>query len=82
MEEHLICTPDKEERKRRHKLVKESGVIVQNGDGTLEAVTPEEARKRMDAMDPERRVMYEGEIETDPNAHEELIQKQKFHHKL
>ena len=34
---------------------KKSGVIVQNEDGTLEAVTPEEARKRMDAMEPERR---------------------------
>jgi epoxyqueuosine reductase QueG len=78
----FICTPDKEERKRRNKLVKESGVIVQNVDGTLEAVTPEEARKRLDAMEPERRAMYEGEIVPDPNAQEELIQKQKFHHKL
>jgi epoxyqueuosine reductase QueG len=78
----FICTPDKEERKRRNKLVRDSGVVVQNEDGTLEALTPEEAHKRMDAMDPERRAMYEGEIEPDPNGHNELIQKQKFHHKL
>jgi hypothetical protein len=57
-------------------------VVGQNVDGTLEAVTPEAARKRLAAMDPERRAMYEGEIEPVPNAHEEMIQKQKFHHKL
>ena len=78
----FICTPDKEERRRRNKLVRKSGVVVQNVDGALEAVTPEEARKRLDAMEPERRAMYEGRIEPDPNAHEEVIQKEKLHHKL
>jgi epoxyqueuosine reductase QueG len=68
----LICCPDKEERKRRHKLVHENGVIVQNEDGTLEAVTPEEARKRLDAMTPERRALYEGEIEPDTTALEKF----------
>jgi epoxyqueuosine reductase len=77
----LICVPDKEERKRRSKLVRESGVIVQNEDGTLEAVTPEEARKRLDAMDLERRALYEGEIEPLPEGHE-LTEEQDFTHKL
>ena len=77
----LICTLDKEERKRRRKLVRGSGVIVQNEDGTLEAVTPEEARKRMDAMEPERRAMYEGELEPDQNGQEEF-EKQNLHYKL
>ena len=78
----FICTPDREERKRRNKMLRESGVVVQNEDGTLEAVTPEEARKRLDAMDPERSAMYEGELESKELTDEELIQKQKFHHKL
>ena len=68
----LICCPDKEERKRRNKLVQESGVVVQNDDGTLEAVTPGEARKRLDAMTPERRALYEGEIVPDTNALEKF----------
>jgi epoxyqueuosine reductase QueG len=68
----LICNPDKEERKRRFKLLTHAGVIVQNEDGTLDAVTPEEARKRMDAMTPERRALYEGEIEPDTKALEKF----------
>ena len=55
----LICHPDKEVRKQRYKMLVESGVVVQNPDGTLEAVKPEEARKRVDAMDDETRALYE-----------------------
>ena len=55
----LICHPDKEERLKRYKLLTTSGVVVQQEDGSLEAVTPEEARKRLTAMSPERRVLYE-----------------------
>ena len=47
-------------------------MIVQNEDGTLDAVTPEEARKRLDAMTPERRALYEGEIEPDTTALEKF----------
>jgi len=56
-------------------------VIVQNEDGTLEAVTPEEARKRLDAMEPERRALYEGEIEPLPEEHD-LTEEEDFTHKL
>jgi hypothetical protein len=56
-------------------------VIVQNEDGTLEAVTPEEARKRLDAMAPERRALYEGEIESLPEEHD-LTEEEDFTHKL
>jgi hypothetical protein len=56
-------------------------VIVQNEDGTLEAVTPEEARKRLDAMAPERRALYEGEVEPLPEGHE-LTEEEDFTHKL
>jgi epoxyqueuosine reductase QueG len=55
----LICHPDKEVRKQRYKMLVESGVIVQNPDGTLEAVKPEEAKKRIAKMDLEVRALYE-----------------------
>ena len=54
----LICHPDKDIRKERYKLLTESGVIVQNPDGTLEAVSPEEAAKRLAEMRPEDRALY------------------------
>ena len=55
----LICHPDKDVRKKRYKLLTESGVIVQNPNGTLEAVSPEEADKRIKEMKPEDRSLYE-----------------------
>jgi len=55
----LICHPDKEVRKARYKMLVESGVVVQNSDGSLEAVTPEEGKKRIAEMDPDRRALYE-----------------------
>jgi len=55
----LVCHPDPEERKRRHKLLTDSGVVIQNPDGDLEVLTPEEAEKRLAAMNPEVRALYE-----------------------
>lgn len=55
----LVCHPDKEVRKRRHKILIESGVVVQNQDGSREAVSPKEAKKRLAAMSPETRALYE-----------------------
>lgn len=55
----LICHPDKDVRQKRFKLLIESGVIVQNPDGSLEAVTPEEAKKQLASMHPEKRALYE-----------------------
>jgi len=55
----ILCVPDKEERKRRHKLLVNSGVVVQNPDGSLEAVPPEVALERLAAMSPEKRALYE-----------------------
>ncbi len=56
---HLVCVADKEERKNRYKALREGGCVVQNPDGTLEAVSAEEATERLAAMDKERRLMYE-----------------------
>ncbi len=55
----LVCHPDLEERKRRHRLLTESGVVVQNEDGSLEAVQQEEAKQRMEGLPQERRALYE-----------------------
>jgi len=55
----LVCTPDKEERKKRYKMLTESGCVVQHPDGSVEAFPPEEAAERVAAMDPETRALYE-----------------------
>jgi epoxyqueuosine reductase QueG len=55
----LICHPEEGERKRRYKLLTESGVIVQEPDGTLRAVSPEIAEKHLSEMSEEQRAMYQ-----------------------
>jgi len=55
----LICHPEADERKRLYKLLTENGVVVQNPDGTLRAVSPEIARKHLSEMSEEQRAMYE-----------------------
>lgn len=55
----IVCHPDKEERKARHEMLTRSGVVVQNPDGSLEAVSPEIATERMASMRPEVRALYE-----------------------
>jgi epoxyqueuosine reductase QueG len=54
----LLCHPDRDERKRRYKLLTKSGVVVQHEDGSLEAVSPKAARKHLSEMSPERRATY------------------------
>lgn len=44
--------------KRRLELPKQGGVIIQLDDGSLQAVSPGEAKKHMAAMEPERRALY------------------------
>jgi hypothetical protein len=55
----IVCHPDREERKARHKMLTQSGVVIQNPDGSLEAVPPETAAERIAAMEPESRALYE-----------------------
>jgi hypothetical protein len=55
----LVCHPDKEERKRRYKMLSGSGVVVQHPDGTLEAMSPEKATSFLSTMEPEGRTLYE-----------------------
>jgi epoxyqueuosine reductase QueG len=78
----MVCVPHKEERRRRVQLIKQSGVIMQKEDGTLEAVTPEEAKIRFEAMDPEIRALYEGPVEPDTRSQEEVIEEDDIHRKV
>jgi epoxyqueuosine reductase len=58
----IVCVPDKKERKRRYKLLAEGGVIIQNAEGALEAMSPQQAKTRLKAMSEEQRALYEGEL--------------------
>lgn len=55
----LVCHPDRDERKRRYKLLTRSGVVVQSPDGSLEAVSPEIAEKRLGEMPEAQRAWYQ-----------------------
>jgi len=55
----LICHPDKQVRQERYKMLINSGVVIQEPDGALKAVSPEEAKKRLSTMSPEQRALYE-----------------------
>jgi len=55
----LVCHPDRKERENRYRMLTRSGVVVQDPDGSLKAVSPDEARERIAAMDPRERALYE-----------------------
>lgn len=64
----IVCHPDKEERKRRYKLLMEGGVVVQNPDGSLQALPPDQAAVRMAEMDDEIRSIYDGDNKPSPEV--------------
>jgi epoxyqueuosine reductase QueG len=55
----LLCHPDRDERKRRYKLLTKGGVVVQHDDGSLEAVAPKIGEKYVSELPDEKRAMYE-----------------------
>jgi epoxyqueuosine reductase len=55
----FVCHPDKEVRKKRYSMIVDSGVVIQDTDGTLRAVSPEEAEKHLSKMSPEQKALYE-----------------------
>jgi epoxyqueuosine reductase len=55
----LVCHPSKDIRKKRYKILTTSGVVVQNPNGSREALSPEEAKKRLTAMPDDTRMLYE-----------------------
>jgi len=56
---HFVCHPDKEVRKARYRMLIESGVVIQEPDGTRRVVSPEEAKEYLKSMPLERRKLYE-----------------------
>lgn len=54
----IICFGDKTQRAANLKLLHTSGCIVQEPDGALVALPPDEAAKRIDGMDPDRKALY------------------------
>ena len=55
----FICHPDKQVRQKRYKMITSSGVVIQEPNGTLKAVSPKEAKKYLRALDQETRILYE-----------------------
>ena len=55
----FVCHPDPKVRRARLEMVLGSGVVIQERDGTLRAVSPEKARQHLDQMPPEERALYE-----------------------
>ncbi len=55
----LVCCPDKNERQARYKMLTESGVVIQNSDGSRKAVSPEKANQIFASMSASRRALYQ-----------------------
>ena len=57
----FVCHPDINVRKRRYDLLRNSGVVIEEADGTKRAVTPREAEEFLSKMSPERRTLFTDE---------------------
>jgi epoxyqueuosine reductase len=55
----FICHPDKEVRKKRYRMILDSGVVIQDRSGVLRPVSPEAAMEHLAAMGSETRALYE-----------------------
>ena len=55
----FICHPEKRVRRERYKMIVRGGVVIQERDGTLKAVSSKDARKHLSTMDEETRSLYE-----------------------
>jgi hypothetical protein len=47
---HFVCHPDKEVRKAQYMMLTESGVVIEEPDGTRRSVSPEEANEYIKSM--------------------------------
>jgi hypothetical protein len=54
----LICHPDKAVRQERYDMLRKSGVVIQEQDGSLTAVSAQEAAAHFTAMDASTRSLY------------------------
>jgi hypothetical protein len=55
----FICHPDKDVRQKRYQMIINSGVVIQEQDGSLRPVSPEDAKKHLLKMSSEQRALYE-----------------------
>jgi len=55
----FVCHPDKAVRAKRYEMLIKSGVAIQERNGKIRGVSPEEAKRHLAAMDDEVRAMYE-----------------------
>jgi epoxyqueuosine reductase len=54
----FVCHPDKQIRQERYEMVINSGVVIQEQNGSLRAVSSEEAEEHLSTMSPEQRALY------------------------
>ncbi|MDR2873620.1 MAG: epoxyqueuosine reductase [Methanobrevibacter sp.] len=54
----FICNPDKQTRANRYKLIRNSGVVVEDEKGNRKAVAPEDADKIINKMYKKRRELF------------------------
>lgn len=54
----LVCFGDKKETAYNHKLLTQSGCVVQEPDGNLLILSPEEAKKKLEEMPEEHAALY------------------------
>ncbi|MCL2032635.1 MAG: hypothetical protein FWG96_05150 [Methanomassiliicoccaceae archaeon] len=54
----FVCHPDKDVRKKRHDLLINSGVVIEDEDGTKHAVSPDEAEEFLSRMPEDRRRLF------------------------
>ncbi len=55
---NLVCAASRSERDRRLERLRNSGVVIQKSDGSVAAVSPEEAQHYIDDLDPQTRALY------------------------
>jgi hypothetical protein len=60
----LICAPERDERKRRFKSLTESGLVIQNQDGSLEVLSQQNAKERIESLPLNIRALYQDDITT------------------
>jgi epoxyqueuosine reductase len=55
----FVCHPDKAVRVRRYEMLMNGGVAIQEKNGSIKAVAPDEAKQHVAAMDDETKGLYE-----------------------
>ncbi|MDH4264620.1 MAG: epoxyqueuosine reductase [Deltaproteobacteria bacterium] len=54
----LLCWPDPADRKENYRNLTSTGVVIQNSDGTLKRVSPEEGEAYIQSLEGDRQSLY------------------------